>query len=445
MSTLDSSMVNIALPVIMKQFHSPLPVTEWVVLIYLLTITSSLLFWGHISDRFGRGRIYAGGMFIFALGSLACAVSPSLVLLIFSRLVQAVGAAMMMSTGPALIREIFPAEQLGRALGMIGISVSLGLMTGPSVGGFLLDLFSWRAMFLITVPIGIIFFFLAVRILPRTRHHRGAPIDWFGSLCWALFLSLVSLAISHATSTAWSIGRILLFLLPAGIFFIIFMRIEKKTGHPLLPLELFRQRFFIMGALSAVLSFMTLFSVIMLTPFYLDHIRQLPSATIGLVMMAIPASIFIAAPLAGWLSDKVSSRRFIPTCGLLLSTLGLLLLSQITAGASLSSIGFRLALLGCGQAIFLSPNSSAVLSAMETTRVGTAAALLATSRNLGMLLGIGQSALVFSIVFASLTGGLDMKDFTPAHIEQFMSALKGAFWIAAITGIIGSATSWLRE
>jgi MFS family permease len=136
MSTMDSSMVNIALPAIMDDFSMPLRNTEWVVMIYLLAITATLLFWGYLADRFGRRRIYAFGLFIFALGSLACALAPQLRWLVLARLGQALGAAMMMATGPAMVKEIFPADQLGRGLGLIGVAVSLGLMAGPAVSGF---------------------------------------------------------------------------------------------------------------------------------------------------------------------------------------------------------------------------------------------------------------------------------------------------------------------
>lgn len=444
MATLDSSMVNIALPTIMKDFHSPMADTEWVVLIYLLTITSALLFWGHLGDRFGRGKIYSGGMLLFALGSLACAVSPNLSLLVISRFWQAIGAAMLMATGPAIVKESFPKEQLGRAMGLIGVAVSLGLMSGPSLGGFLIEYFSWRSMFFITVPIGLLFSFLAIKLIPSPKsppsHH---PIDWLGAITWGIALFSITIAltrISGPDGPPVAITVLLLFglgLLPVFIF------LEKRRSHPLLPLELFTSRYFRMGIFSAILSFAALFSAIMLTPFYLDRLRGISPSMTGLIMMAIPSAIMLMSPLAGWLADHFE-QRLIATSGLFISASAILLLSATTADSSISSIAIRLALIGGGQAMFISPNSAAVLGSANLRHVGSAAAILATARNLGMLFGIALATLIFTIIFAKLTGGFDVKDFHPAQAGQFIEAFKGALRSAALLGFAGGIASWLR-
>lgn len=443
MSTLDSSMVNIALPSIMKDFDGTLKSVEWVVMIYLLTITATLLFWGHLSDRLGRSRIYSTGMLAFGLGSLACAYAGSLGILIASRFAQALGASMMMSTGPAIIKETFPKEQLGRGLGLIGVAVSLGLMSGPGLGGILLELYSWRTLFFITVPLGLLFTVLAIRVLPGPQKHFSAPLDWLGGLSWAAALVLISLTLTHAAEADWTLWKLMVSLFGGSIFLWCFIRIESMVPDPLIHLDLFRARYFTMAIASATLSFMVLFSVILLTPFYLDHILLLPPVKIGLVMLAVPSSILIVAPVAGWLSDHVGS-RLPTTAGLLLSTTGVYLLTRLSADSSPLDIAARLAMLGCGQAMFLSPNSAAVLGRVGKQHAGAAAALLATARNLGMLLGIAQAALIFSLSFRKLTGGLDLKDFLPIHAEDFLHAWRNALHGAAFIGITGVAASWFR-
>ena len=155
LSTMDSSMINVALPSIMRSFSTTLSLAEWVVLMYLLTITVSLLIWGYLADSIGLGRIYLLGMLIFTLGSSVCYLAPSLSSLIFFRFVQAIGAAMMMASGPAIIKNVFPREQLGRSLGFLGVATSIGLMSGPVISGFLLRYYSWRAIFLVTVPVSL--------------------------------------------------------------------------------------------------------------------------------------------------------------------------------------------------------------------------------------------------------------------------------------------------
>jgi EmrB/QacA subfamily drug resistance transporter len=445
MSTLDSSMVNIALPTIMHEFHSPLNKTEWVVLIYLLTITATLLFWGHLSDRLGRRRVYAAGMFIFALASLGCAYSQTLAALIMFRFVQALGAAMLMSSGPAIIKETFPPEKLGRSLGLIGVAVSLGLMTGPSVGGLLIEFFSWRSIFLVTVPLGFLFTLLAYKNLPATANGlQFTKIDWHGALSWAALLTALSLALTHLSSSTWSWPYLLFCLLAALFAIIFFIRQELITLYPILPLKLFKKRYFTIATLCAVLSFIVLFSAIMLIPFYLDRIQNLPPSRIGLIMMALPLSVLFIAPIAGWVSDHIG-RKIPATLGLFISSAGVYLMTKLTPDTSPWQVALHLAILGLGQAMFLSPNSASVLSKAHANHNGISAAMLATSRNLGMLLGIATASLVFSLVFSRLTGGLDMRDFSPALTNDFMTALSDTFYVAAIMGLTGTVLSWLRE
>lgn len=442
MSTLDSSMVNIALPTLMRHFHSPMHDTEWVVLSYLLTITATLLFWGHLGDRLGRGRVYGAGMLIFALGSLSCAVSPGLISLILSRFGQGLGAAMMMSTGPAIIRDSFPPEQLGRALGLIGVSVSLGLMSGPGLGGLLIQFFSWRALFYITVPIGLLFCVLAVRYLPMHRSARGAAIDWLGSLILAAVLCFFTLLLTRLAEGGSRTSLIFL-AAPIPLFLLAFLFIEKRVRHPLLPLDIFANRFFCLGIISATLSFANLFGAIILTPFYLDRVKGLAPADIGLIMMAIPAALMLTSPLAGWLSDLVD-RGLLATLGMLLSAAAMFLLATTGTNTSLTTLTIHLALLGTGQALFLSPNSAAVLAHTPLNRTGTAAALLAAARNLGMLLGISLATLVFARIFSQQTDGLDLRDYRPGQAGAFLAALRGSLVAAAIVGLVGAALSWSR-
>lgn len=443
MSTLDSSMVNIALPAIMKNFHSPMAATEMVVLIYLLTITSTLLFWGHLGDRFGRGRIYGLGMLIFACGSLACTLSTTLFFLVVSRFGQALGAAMLMSTGPAIVKASFPPEQLGRTMGLIGVAVSLGLMSGPSLGGFLIEYFSWRSLFLITVPIGLIFSILAIRFIPMTRPPINDPIDWAGAILWTTILLIITVTLNHMTEQPWPPTTAISLLLLAGALTTLFITIERTKTHPMLPLDLFNSRYFSMGIISAVLSFTTMFMAIMLTPFYLDRLRELPPSSTGLIMMALPSAILLISPLAGRLADHFE-KRLIATAGLLLSATAALMLSTNSADSSFFSITTHLALIGAGQALFLSPNSAAVLNNTLAGQAGSAAALLATARNLGMLMGIALATLAFTVIFSSQTAGLDMKDFNQAYSTQFIIAFRGALRISAAIGFLSVLASWTR-
>ncbi|OGQ94936.1 MAG: hypothetical protein A2521_13815 [Deltaproteobacteria bacterium RIFOXYD12_FULL_57_12] len=437
MSTLDSSMINIALPAIMKEFHSSLAVTQWVVQIYLLTITVSLLFWGHLGDRLGRNRIYPAGMLLFGVCSLVCSLATQIYWLIIWRFGQGLGAAMMMATGPALIKEIFPPGRLGRSLGLIGVAVSAGLMAGPSLGGFLVEYFSWRSLFFVTAPLGLLYAVLATLVLPKTPAASLRKFDLAGSSTWAVGIACVTLALSLRATGA-------LLLLGLGLFSIIlFLRHEARTAQPILPVALFRKRFFSTAVLSSMLSFAVLYAVIILIPFFLDRVQGLTATRIGMIMLAIPLAALMVGPPAGWLSDYIGA-RLLTTLGFLISTAGLLFLTGLTAETPPLSVALRLAFLGCGQAMFLSPNSASVLKRVGNHQAGISAGLLATARNLGMLLGVAQAGFVFAYFYARHTGGLDLKDFTPDHIQPFLTALRASFLSTAAIGLCGVFASWQR-
>jgi EmrB/QacA subfamily drug resistance transporter len=443
LSTLDSSMVNIALPAIMADFHSTLLQTEWVVMAYLLTITTSLLFFGHLADRLGRGRIYSLGMIVFALGSLFCAMSRSFLWLICARFFQAGGAAMMMATGPALIKQAFPPQQLGRGQGLIGIAVSFGLMSGPSLGGFLIHFFSWRSLFLLSVPIGLLASGAAIFYLPRQDKSKGlaADFDRPGGLLWLLLLVSASLLLTHSSYLAGITVAGAVFLIILLIYW--FIKTEHRVAQPVFPLALFKEKYFSIGIICALISFLVLFFALILIPFYLSNILEFDSSRIGLVMLAIPLAALLVAPGAGWLADYIGA-KILSTLGLALLALSLFLLSGLDNHSTAFTVWLKLVGLGVGQSLFLSPNSSSVLGRSSKEQSGTVAALLATARNLGMMLGIGLSGLSFSFFFRYLSGGLDMKDFSPDYAGDFVTALKWSFLGAMVIALLGMIISWQR-
>lgn len=445
LSTMDSSMVNIALPFIMETFHSPLQRVEWVVMSYLLTITATLLIWGYLADRIGRRRIYGSGLLVFTVGALCCSQAPSLSWLIGARFLQAMGAACMMATGPAIIRQTFPPEKLGRALGMIGIAVSAGLMTGPIAGGMLIDLYSWRSLFLFSAPIALAAFLLCCFVVPSTTDRSIAHrFDWLGGASWTLALVLLSLAVTQLN--IGPLPKVVTGLLGLGgaLSLLFFLYFEKRAPSPLLPLPLFREPFYWKAVFCAVFSFFVLFSVLMLMPFYLGRIQGLSASYIGLTMLAIPVAALAVAPAAGALSDRIG-HRFLTSFGLLLSGSGALCLCLLDSGSRLMMVSLILAMIGGGQAMFLSPNSSSLLGKVPVCFAAASAALLATARNLGMLLGIAVTGLIFSLSYHRLTGGLDLKDYDISHQDAFLGAMQNVFLIAAGIGLVAAMVAWSRK
>lgn len=453
-STMDSSMVNIALPAIMAEFHSPLAHTQGVVLIYLLTTSATMLFWGHVSDRLGREKIYISGLLIFALGSFLCFKAQSLAFILIFRFIQALGAAMMMANGPAMLKIAFGSEQLGRSLGLIGIATSLGLMAGPALGGFLIEYFSWRALFLLPAPICIMVSLLAkIFLKPQKKSLSRHPFDWLGGFWWVCLLVSCTSMLSHAAAPHPSIIQLLSGLLVSAVALVFFVRresmlsnlapINHESPSAIIPAVVFREKSLLIAVATAAMIFLCLFSVLILTPFYLDRVLALPASQIGLIMLAIPITALITAPIAGWLADFTET-KIVATCGLAICTFGLYSFTTLTTVSNPWLIAGRLGLFGIGVSLFLSPNSAAALRAIGEPYIGTVSALLATARTLGMLLGIALASLTFALFFSTLSGGLDMKDYTPQHAQSFIKALRYSYFCFLGIGVIAVLISALR-
>ncbi len=452
LATMDSSMVNVALPTLMRSFGSTLPQTGWITLIYLLTITVTLLIWGRLSDRLGAARMYLLGMLVFSAGSAACSLASSLAQLIVCRFIQALGASMMMATGPAIIKIAFPMHHLGKALGLIGIATSLGLMCGPMVGGLLLQFFSWRVLFLVSLPLSLScfvmgwFWLLPAMTVPAGSNAKPTGLDWSGLLVWALLISLTVLLTTHYRFLSG--GLLLLGFMGQGLLIFLFGIIEQRAVTPLLPFALFKERHYTIAIFCAALSFAVLFVVLFLLPFYLDHVLQFPVHRIGLVMMAVPVAVFVVAPLSGWLYDRTGGEqgaRLLTTAGLSLCCLALIFLCFLDEHSTMLSVTWRLVLLGAGQALFLSPNTASVLIAVPLHQIGITSSILATARNLGMLAGVSLAGLVFGVVFSFLSGGLDLRDFRASHTAAFMYSLQISFALTALLAMAGAILSSRRK
>ncbi len=442
---MDSSMINVALPSIMRSFGTGLPQTEWVVQVYLLTITASLLFWGRVADRLGLGLVYLLGMLIFSIGSIACYLSATLLELIFFRFIQAIGASMMMATGPAIIKTIFPLNQLGKALGLVGVATSIGLMSGPVISGVLIHNYSWREIFLVTVPVSLAGTVAGVLFLKPFSEKRvfrsGIPFDWGGLLCWTGFITLVVLL---STNHSLEMDIVVFMELLALILFLgLLVKVELDQEYPLFPLALFRNKSYSIAMFCAALSFSVLFVVLILMPFYLDYVIGLSTENIGFVMMAVPISVFIVSPLSGHLYDRIGA-RFLTTAGLSISALSLFLLCFLSTESGAMDVAWRLMLLGFGQALFLSPNSATVLKNVSREHTGVSSGMLATSRNLGMLLGVSLAGLLFAVIFSQVSGGVDLKEYSPDQVENFMFALKVTFTITSVLSVLGALLSAMR-
>lgn len=447
LSTMDSGMVSIALPTIMRSFDLKLEYAEFVVTLYLLTITITLVLWGKFADFFGRLNIYLLGMATFSVGSTLCFLSGSFAALLLSRIVQALGASMMMSSGPAIIKAVFPVDYLGRSLGLVGIATACGLLTGPFVCGQLLNLYPWKSIFLINLPVSITGLVVGL-VLFRNSGLKGdfdldtADFDWAGCGCWVCLVVLWVTVFHHFNSLLSLHNGIL--LVAFILVFLLFLYIEDRVKKPILPLFLFREKGYWIGVLTAAISFGSLFSVLTLVPFFLDYILQMKIKDVGMVMMALPATIVILSPTSGWLYDKIGA-RYLTSFGLGLSGCGIVSISLFSQTSSILAVMSGLAVVGAGQSIFLSPNSASVLANVPDKYTGISSGILATARNLGMMTGATLGAAMFGYFYSLQDGGGLLGGAQTGNHTAFLVAWKYTLCITAAVSFFAAFISIFRR
>lgn len=446
LSTMDSGMINVALPTIMRSFDLSLEYAGFIVTFYLLTITVTLVFWGRLADKLGRGNIYSAGMLLFSVGAIACYYSASYKLLLGSRFFQALGASMMMSSGPAMIKMVSPADRLGRSLGLVGLATACGLLSGPFISGLLLSRFSWRAIFLVTLPVSITAYlvgrFFVLNRLPQIPAKIISAFDWQGSFCWVAMVVL-GLSIFHRLDRFLTLANLVILACLVGLV-LVFIRIEKNSAHPILPISLLGKRYYWVAVLTAAISFATMFTVLVLVPFYLEYVILLPVETIGRIMMAVPATLILLSPASGWMYDRIGA-RFLTTAGLGLCCLALTGLAFLSAESTITEVTVKLAMLGAGQSVFLSPNSASVLSQVSEEQSGITSGILATARNFGMVTGATLAAALFSWWFTFYSGGGQLTDYTVVDRNAFILALRTTFLMTACCALLGGVFSARRE
>ena len=445
MAALDSSVVNIALPSISSHFKAPLYIIEWVVMSYLLVISSLLLTYGRLGDMYGHKRIYITGFIIFTIGSLLCGIAPTIAVLIAFRAVQALGAGMIMSMGPAIVTDITPANKRGKALGITAVAVSVALTTGPVLGGFLTSHFGWQSIFYINIPIGIIGTLWAYKIIPAQSRYEAQNFDVAGAI--TVFLALMSLLVplSYTEKYGWGNSYIIASLICGVLLLLLFVYIERKIESPMMDLGLFRSRLFTMSNVSALINYMAQFSVTLLMPFYLMQLKGLPPSKAGLMLIPLPITTMIVAPISGALSDRFDS-RYISSAGMGLISVGILLLSRLSFDSPTAYIILALGITGLGSGLFQTPNNSAIMGSVPVNRRGIASSMLATMRNMGMVLGVAVSGALFSSRLTYLKSVMSSQGIAGSEIQvgSFMGALSFTFNVASVLAAAAVLTSLMK-
>lgn len=467
MATLDSSIVNVALPSITASLHTGLTYSRWVVIAYLFSITGLLLFFGKLADVIGRKVVFSLGYVIFTLGCLLCGWSSTINQLIISRGIQGFGAAMLMANGPAIITAAFPANERGKALGTLAMVVSAGLAIGPTLGGLLVRFFTWPSIFLVNIPFGILGTYLVYRYVSPTlgmsgtaaelevfeREHR-LPLavrlqiyfsrlryfDWLGAILWMFVQFGYSLAIDreNVLGLAGPLQRLISFA--SGGLFLLFLIWEVSVKDPVLDMSLFRSKSFLSSNISGLFNFIAISAVTLLMPFYFQNVRGMPPHKVGIMMTAIPLTIFFVAPISGRLSDKYGSRA-LSTAGMSVLCLAMVLLGIPWQGLAAKNgailIGY-LVLVGVGIGLFQSPNNNTIMGSVSRTHLGVASALLATVRNFGLVTGAALSTSLLMHYYAEQSA-LHGPHSLPS--DNFITAMRYTFLILAAVCSIGILTS----
>ena len=433
MATLDSGIVNTALPTVAQDFGASLPEVQWCVSGYFLVISCLLPLFGRMGDMYGRRRMYSFGFLIFTASSMLCGAAPNLLSIIGARVLQGLGAAMLMANGPAIIMAAFPGATRGRALGIVGMCVALGALTGPGLGGLLIQSFGWRSVFYVNLPIGLGGLWLTRRFLPPLERLRDETLDLLGAGLFAVAMTGLLLAMTHGRDWGWTSPQVLICLGLAALAFPCFVLWERRTSHPMIDLSLFHIWPFLSGNIVAFLSFMAMFSNAILLPFYLQGQLHLTPLMTGLVLSTLPLVMAVVSPISGYLSERMNFAT-LTTIGLGVICVGLLGQSLSQPDTPLWHVFLGQVVIGLGVGIYMSPNNNSVLTSAPQDKIGLVGGFLALVRNVGMVSGIAAAITVFGVAQGRATAsGLDSQ---AAFIIGFRAALTAGALFSFLAGCV---------
>lgn len=436
MATLDSSIVNIALPTIRRELNAGDSV-EWVVLSYLLTTTSTLLIMGKLSDWLGRRPMYITGFAVFVLGSLLCGLSWNVASLVGFRVVQGLGASMMFAIGPALISDTFSPQERGQALGLMGAIVAAGSSTGPVVGGLLLGKFGWSSIFFVNIPIGLLAIWRASVVLPPSPKQPKQSFDLLGAGLFLVGVTtlLTGLDFGPEPDYGWGHPLVVGLLSTGAVLLAGFFIWEGRTPAPMLQLSLLRIRPYTSAIVAAWLGFVASGGNLFVIPFFLQQLLGFTPQTAGLVLLAGPLTLSVVAPIGGYLSSRVPT-RWLASAGLLLTATGYFAFSFLRADWGWQDVVWRSSLVSFGFALFQSPNSSSALNSAPLAQRGIASSMIAFMRNMGMVVGIAVAAAVW---YSTRNQYALANGITPTSPAAQLTGMRTVYW--ALTGLILTAAA----
>ena len=407
MGQLDASIVTVTFPTLARSFHASLGSVQWVGLSYAIVLVATVAAFGRLADVVGRKLLYVYGFVVFVVGSALCGLAPSLWALVGFRLFQAVGAAMLQANSVAIVATALPARKLSQGIGIQGAAQALGLALGPAVGGLLIAAGGWRLVFYVNVPVGLVGCVLGWLLIPRSRNlKRERTFDWLGLTMFLPAMSALLLAISYGNEQGWLSPAIIAAGAVGVALGAVFIAHERRARAPMIDLTLFRNPTFSVSVLGGMLSYMALFGILFLVPFYLENARHLSAAQAGAALTAMPVAFGLTAPIAGRLADRHGA-RVLTGAGMLVASIALVAIAL--RHAQTPTLMAELAVLGVGLGAFTPPNNALIMISAPVHQAGQAGGILNMTRGVGTALGLSISGLVLSLG-AGTQPGLTMFD-----------------------------------
>jgi len=420
--TFMTSSVVIAIPTIEKELSLNIITQGWLVMSYILSSATFVVPFGRIADIYGRKKIFTCGIVIFTLFSFFAGMANSAATLIVCRVFQGIGGAMLAGTAIALLTTVFPANERGKVLGINVAAVYIGLAVGPVLGGILTQQLGWRSIFFLSAILGLLVLGVVLwKLKGEWTGAKGEKFDFLGSIIYILGLVALVYGFTRLPSML-GVGLVV----GGAVGLAGFVRWELKRRSPLLDLSLFRNsRVFSFSNLTALINYSATFAISLLISDYLQYrpIQPFNAQEAGLILVAMPAMQAVFSPLAGRLSDRIEP-RLIASAGMALITMGLVLFIFLNEESTLTIIIGNLLLIGFGLALFVSPNTNAIMSSAPKTAYGVASAMLATSRQVGLVFSMGIATLIFAIYIGSV-------QITPETYPLFQQSMKTSFTIFA--------------
>lgn len=433
MATLDASVVNIALPVMAKNLKVDSSAVSWIINAYLITLVSTILAMGKWGDLRGQTKVFQFGVIFFTIGSICCSLSPNFTCLIISRVIQAFGAGATMANSQGIIAKTFPIEERGKALGINGAFVALGILAGPSIGGFIISVAGWPYMFWVNVPIGILTFISGILIFPKEKTKSG-KLNIKSVLIFALAMVSFFYGLQESQRMGFTNPIILVCFLIAIILTAYFIKTQKNIATPLLDIRIFNNKWYTVSIICAFTSFIGIACFSLIMPFYLQDIRNMSPAVAGLYMTIYPLILVFLSPLSGSLANRVGAEK-LTLVGLTLTVIGLIAMISLNITTPLKFVVIFIIILGLGNGMFQSPNNFLVFNTLDKNQYGVGGSVNALVRTVGQAMGTALSTMLL-YAGMSLKLGKHTTDFIQGQDHAFIFGMRIA-WItvAAICAI----------